>query len=109
MPKPQQLTSTHSLPFLKDNDCALGIAVKHYLDELAAQSDPTSSTARESIKEKGSKSWFPHAVDFADNLASAFELWDAVYAAVEVASTDLVKEADKKNWNQVNEWLKERR
>ena len=94
-----QRTALTSLPFLRDTDCALGIAVKHYLDELSAPSDdekPTnhndttnnsnststngtstsngtiSASTRASIRDLGARTWFPHAVDFASDLDRAF-------------------------------------
>lgn len=74
----QVTNSGCSLPFLRDVDCALGIAVKSYLDELSAQNEPTSPNARESVKEKGANEWFPHAIDFQGDLHRAFALWDSV-------------------------------
>jgi hypothetical protein len=67
-----------SLPFLNDLDCALGIAVKSYLDELSAQSEPTTESSREAVKTKGANEWFPHATDFKGDLQRAFALWDSV-------------------------------
>lgn len=67
-----------SLPFLTDVDCALGIAVKSYLDELSAQSDPTAEASREAVKTKGANEWFPHATNFQGDLQRAFALWDSV-------------------------------
>jgi hypothetical protein len=67
-----------SLPFLNDVDCALGIAVKSYLDELSAQTDPTAEASREAVKTKGANEWFPHATDFQGDLQRAFALWDSV-------------------------------
>jgi hypothetical protein len=67
-----------SLPFLSDVDCALGIAVKSYLDELSAQSEPTAEASREAVKTKGANEWFPHATDFQGDLKRAFALWDSV-------------------------------
>jgi hypothetical protein len=67
-----------SLPFLNDVDCALGIAVKSYLDELSTQSEPTAEASREAVKTKGANEWFPHATDFHGDLQRAFALWDSV-------------------------------
>ncbi|GAB7354163.1 hypothetical protein MBLNU459_g4718t2 [Dothideomycetes sp. NU459] len=105
----QLLDVSLSLPFLRDVDCALGIAVKSYLDELAAQDQPTSAGARASVKAKGKGEWFPHAVDFAGDLEKAFTLWDAVYAAVVVAPNNVASAKDKKMWEEVNAWLADRR
>ena len=118
-----------SLPFLRDTDCALGIAVKHYLDELSAQPEPTSEDSRNNVKEKGSKTWFPHAVNFIGSLEHAFELWDAVsrtivellkrlvmilmhlqvFAAVKLLPDATMSKAEKEEWGHVDEWLAERR
>ena len=65
------------LPFVDEKDCALGIAVRTYFDELTAQSDPTSSASRAAVKSKG-KNWFQHCMNFAGNIDAAFRLWDAV-------------------------------
>ncbi|KAJ9627851.1 hypothetical protein H2203_003069 [Taxawa tesnikishii (nom. ined.)] len=98
-----------SLPFLKDNDCALGVAVKSYLEEIASHADPTSQNAHNVVLNKGQSEWFPHSINFPANLNRAFQLWDAVYAAVTVAPTSLVATKDKKLWEEVDRWLVDRR
>jgi len=99
-----------SLPFLRDADCALGIAVKHYLDELSAQTEqPLSAPVRDSVKDKGAKSWFPHAEAFEESLTGAFHLWDAVYAAVKVAPEEVASKTIKQEWAAVDKWLEERK
>lgn len=99
-----------SLPFLRDADCALGIAVKHYLDELSAQSDqPPSAASRDAVKDKGAKSWFPHAEGFEASLNDAFCLWDAVYAAVKNAPEEVATKTMKQEWAEVDKWLEARR
>lgn len=65
------------LPFINDNDCGLGIAVRTYLDDLPLQNNPTSLEARAEVKSKG-KDWFQHSDSFESNLDRAFKLWDAV-------------------------------
>lgn len=65
------------LPFLEENNCLLGLAVKTYFDELATKADPASAPIKEEAKSKGS-SWIAHCIDFADNIDTAFKLWDAV-------------------------------
>lgn len=65
------------LPFLEENNCTLGLAVKTYFDELATKPDPTSVRIKDEAKSKGSN-WIAHCIDFADNLDTAFKLWDAV-------------------------------
>lgn len=67
------------LPFIDDNDCGLGIAVRTYLDDLPLQADSTSPEARADAKAKG-KDWFQHSESFTGNLDLAFKLWDAVSA-----------------------------
>lgn len=67
----------NSLPFINDNDCGLGIAVRSYLDDLPTADDPTSPETRAEAKIKGSE-WFQHTLDYPGNLDKAFRLWDAV-------------------------------
>lgn len=71
------LTRHSRLPFIDDNDCGLGIAVRTYLDDLPLQANPTSPEARAEVKSKG-KEWFQHSESFTGNLDLAFKLWDAV-------------------------------
>ncbi|KAJ5783035.1 XPG N-terminal [Penicillium paradoxum] len=93
------------LPFIDDNDCGLGIAVRTYLDDLPLQANPTSPEARSDVKAKG-KEWFQHSESFTGNLDLAFKLWDAVYAGTQGAGKEF-KEA--KFWDDANKWLAERR
>ena len=67
----------YRLPFIDNNDCGLGIAVRTYLDDLPLQANPTSLEARAEVKGKG-KDWFQHSESFIGNLDRAFKLWDAV-------------------------------
>jgi len=94
------------LPFLLPNTCALGIAVKSYLDELAIKPDPTSNEAKATVKELAATRFFPQCLYLVEDLETAFKLWDAVYAGVKSAG-DLIK--DKQVWNDTNEWLAARR
>jgi hypothetical protein len=93
------------LPFLDDNDCGLGIAVRTYLDDLPLQTNPTSPEARAEVKSKG-KEWFQHSESFTGNLDLAFKLWDAVYKGTQNAGKEV---KDVKLWNDANAWLSERR
>ncbi|OQE10366.1 hypothetical protein PENVUL_c004G00644 [Penicillium vulpinum] len=93
------------LPFIDDNDCGLGIAVRTYLDDLPLQANPTSPEARADVKAKG-KEWFQHSESFIGNLDLAFKLWDAVYAGTQSTGKEF-KEA--KFWESANKWLAERR
>jgi hypothetical protein len=76
-------SNVFSLPFIDDNDCGLGIAVRTYLDDLPLQAEPTSQEAREEVKAKG-KEWFQHSDSFTHNLERAFKLWDAVCFSLSV-------------------------
>ncbi|CAI7675204.1 unnamed protein product [Penicillium palitans] len=93
------------LPFIDDNDCGLGIAVRTYLDDLPLQANPTSPEARSDVKAKG-KEWFQHSESFIGNLDLAFKLWDAVYVGTQSTGKEF-KEA--KFWEDANKWLAERR
>ncbi|KAJ5315431.1 hypothetical protein N7476_005738 [Penicillium atrosanguineum] len=93
------------LPFIDDNDCGLGIAVRTYLDDLPLQANPTSPEARAEVKSKG-KEWFQHSESFTGNLDLAFKLWDAVYKGTQHAGKEV---KDAKLWDDANKWLSERR
>ncbi|KAF7720277.1 XPG/Rad2 endonuclease family protein [Penicillium ucsense] len=93
------------LPFIDDNDCGLGIAVRTYLDDLPLQANPTSPEARQDVKSKG-KEWFQHSESFTGNLDLAFRLWDAVYQGTQNAGKEF-KEA--RLWDNANKWLADRR
>ncbi|KAJ5690222.1 hypothetical protein N7462_004614 [Penicillium macrosclerotiorum] len=93
------------LPFIDDNDCGLGIAVRTYLDDLPLQANPTSPEARAEVKSKG-KEWFQHSESFTGNLDLAFKLWDAVYKGTQNASKEF---KETKLWDDANKWLSERR
>ncbi|KAH8425315.1 MKT1 family protein [Aspergillus melleus] len=93
------------LPFINDNDCGLGIAVRTYLDDLPLQNNPTSPEARAEVKSKG-KDWFQHCDSFVGNLDRAFKLWDAVYKGTQNAGKDF---KDGQMFVTANQWLSERR
>lgn len=78
-------TNSFRLPFIDDNDCGLGIAVRTYLDDLPLQANPTSPEARTEAKGKG-KDWFQHSESFTGNLDTAFRLWDAVSTMICLAT-----------------------
>ncbi|GAB1214480.1 hypothetical protein ATERTT37_003643 [Aspergillus terreus] len=93
------------LPFIDDNDCGLGIAVRTYLDDLPLQADPLSAEARAEVKSKG-KEWFQHSDSFTGNLDMAFKLWDAVYKGTQHAGKEF---KDSKTFEAANAWLADRR
>ncbi|WEW61006.1 hypothetical protein PRK78_006495 [Emydomyces testavorans] len=95
-----------SLPFIDDNDCGLGIAVRTYLDDLLQQDEPTSQSVRADVKAKG-KEWFQHSHSLVENLDMAFQLWDAVYKVSQNVPPEELKDA--KIWEDTNKWLGARR
>ncbi|CAG8268272.1 unnamed protein product [Penicillium olsonii] len=88
------------LPFIDDNDCGLGIAVRTYLDDLPLQANSTSPEARADVKAKG-KDWFQHSESFTGNLDLAFKLWDAVYAGTQNAGREF---KESKLWEDANKY-----
>ena len=68
------------LPFLLPLDCALGVAMKHYLDDVAASAPSGLITAeiRDQAKDRGVADLFPHVKDLRKDLDKGFQLWDAV-------------------------------
>ncbi|KAJ5327329.1 XPG N-terminal [Penicillium brevicompactum] len=93
------------LPFIDDNDCGMGIAVRTYLDDLPLQANSTSPEARADAKAKG-KDWFQHSESFTGNLDLAFKLWDAVNRGTQQAGEEF---KDAKLWSDANQWLNARR
>ena len=69
------------LPFLIGNDCALGIAVGTYLDDVSGHPDPTSAEATSLSRDRGPKDWFPTSVDLEEDIHTAFKLWDSVLSS----------------------------
>ena len=95
------------------SDCALGIAMKHYLDELNGHDEPTSAKTKEDIREKGPAEWFPHAIGFFEDIERGFRLWDAVMAGVrtgiEKGVVEKGGEGDETSWESVDKWVQDRR
>ena len=96
------------LPFLLPNNCALGIGVKSYLDELTNDSDPTSPESKARVIETVSTRYFPQSMNFDHDLRTAFALWDAIYAGVKASGSN-ISQQNKMFWNDTNDWLRERR
>ena len=90
------------------NNCALSIAVKSYLDELYTDEDPTAAATKERVRETAASRYFPQALDLVGDLNTAGNLWDAVYDGVK-NSGSVLKESEKKQWAEANEWLAARR
>ena len=68
------------LPLQLPLDCALGIAMKHYLDDVnkAGSNGTITTEIRDQAMENGPRDLFPHVVDFEADMRKAFHLWDAV-------------------------------
>lgn len=96
------------LPFLVPNNCALSIAVKSYLDELFNDAEPLSTQSKERVQEMAATRYFPLSLNLREDLNTAFVLWDAVYDGVKNSGSTL-KESEKKQWAEANEWLSIRR
>lgn len=60
------------------NDCGLGIAVLSVLDDMSRLDDPHSAEAKNILRERGPKDWFPNVENLEENVKSAYQLWDAV-------------------------------
>jgi hypothetical protein len=86
----------------------LSIAVKSYLDELYTDADPTSAQVKERVRKMAATRYFPQSTNLIEDLDTAFALWDAVYDGVKNSGTT-IKEPEKKQWNEANEWLSARR
>ena len=94
----------------------------HYLDDLCDYTTPTSLETRKEVRTKG-QDWIQKS-DFSGSLDDAFQLWDAV-SAVDLVAVDCqysldtqvykgVKAAgeevmDSKMWDEVDQWLSQRR
>jgi len=95
-----------SLPFSKDIDTSLGIAVKTYLDDFfKAEWTPEE---REANKAEYIKKYLPHSVNFSEDLDVAFKFFDAVYEGVSTLGKE-INEADKKVWDNAHAYLAKRR
>lgn len=95
-----------SLPFLKDVDLGLGIAVKTYLDDFLKP----EWTARERETQKANyvERYLPHSLKFKEDLDVAFKFFDAVYEGV-MTLGDEIKKEDKTAWSEAKAYLDTRR
>ena len=106
-------------PLLHDGDCALGVAMRTYLDEISADLHETATpTERAKVKErvkedmltKGAAQWFQHAVNFREDLQRGFDLWDAVCEGARMAGElGLIKRGGVQEWEALDAWVAERR
>ena len=104
----RDIANQRRLPFLLSNNSALSIAVKSYLDELYTDADPTSAEVKAKVREMAATRYFPQSTNLIEDLDIAFTLWDAVYDGIK-NSGDTLKESEKKQWTEANEWLSARR
>jgi hypothetical protein len=97
-----------SLPFLLQNDCALGIAVSCYLVDVASSSSPGEPAPAEA-KTKIKAHWqnvLQYSINYGEEVDQAFKFWDAVYEGIKVAG-DQFKE--RKLFDETDDWLSELR
>ncbi|KAB8360695.1 hypothetical protein FH972_024432 [Carpinus fangiana] len=98
------------LPFLLPYDCALGVAMKHYLDELQISPDgPPSQEKKESLMETSKNNWLPKAKNVRGDIERMFCLWDAVYEGIKVGLAQGLVKGDKEKWAALDKWAQERR
>ncbi|KAI4260601.1 MAG: hypothetical protein LQ352_000162 [Teloschistes flavicans] len=96
-----------ALPLFNEDSCALGVVTLTYLDYLCSRGDPTSETAREETKDR-TQSWAKHC-NFDASQQQAFQLWDAVCQGVKLAAAEGEKIKDSDMWDDVDQWLSQRR
>jgi hypothetical protein len=70
--------------------------------------DPGSAEAKARVRDSTIKRYFPQSLDVLGDLDVAFSFWDAVYEGVKT-SGNVIKDEDKKYWDEANEWLKTKR
>ncbi|KAL9014581.1 MAG: hypothetical protein Q9173_000765 [Seirophora scorigena] len=96
-----------TLPLFDEDSCALGVATLTYLDELSGRPDPTSKATREETRER-TQGWVKHC-NFQLSQQHAYQLWDAVCGAVKQAKADGEKAEEVQMWDDVDQWLSQRR
>ncbi|KAL8874440.1 MAG: hypothetical protein Q9174_000233 [Haloplaca sp. 1 TL-2023] len=96
-----------TLPLFNEDSCALGVIMLTYLDELCTREDPTSESTREEMKSRG-QGWAVYC-DFNASQQQALQLWDAVYQGVKLAKAGSQEVQEPKMWDEVDEWLSQRR
>jgi hypothetical protein len=97
-----------SLPFLINNDCALGIAVSCYLVDVASTSTPGKPASPEA-KLKVKAHWqnvLQYSINYGDEVDQAFKFWDAVYKGIQVAGDEF---KERKLFDETDAWLSELR
>jgi hypothetical protein len=95
-----------SLPFGKDVDIGLGIAVKTYLDSYARPG--SNSDEKYAAKANYVREQLPHSVDFAGDLEVTFDFFNAVYEGVKTLEGE-IPEGDLAVWKGAHKYLADRR
>jgi hypothetical protein len=95
-----------SLPFGKDVDIGLGIAVKTYLDDYARAG--TTKEEKKTAKESYVTQQLPKSVDFAGDLEIAFNFFDAIHRGVKTLGSEIPAN-DLAIWEGAGKYLAEKR
>ena len=95
-----------SLPFGKDVDVGLGIAVRTYLDDYAQIG--ASQEDQKIVKAQYVTQQLPDSVDFAGDLDVAFNFFEAIYSGIKTFGSEIPKE-DLAVWVGASKYLTERR
>jgi len=96
---------TGSLPFGRDVDVGLGIAVKTWLDDHAKPGQTTDE--RKALKD-GYKMYLPYGENFSRDLDLAFGFFEALCKGVTALKGE-VSDADHKVWTSAHKYFSERR
>ncbi|KAL8908916.1 MAG: hypothetical protein Q9207_000492 [Kuettlingeria erythrocarpa] len=96
-----------ALPLFDEDSCALGVVMLTYLDEFSMRPDPTSEATRVEMRECA-QGWVKHC-DFDASQRHAFQLWDVIYNAVKQANADGIAVEEVQMWDDVDQWLSQRR
>lgn len=91
---------------MSQNDCALGLEVNAYFDELCSQENPSLPETKKRAIARNKEVIFRYVTDYEGDLQKAFSLWDALYGALK-ASGELFTE--RRIFDQTDQWLKQLR
>src|ERR1700712_545146 len=95
-----------SLPFSKAVNTIFGIAVLTYLDDFL-QLEWTPAQRKEKTP-AWVKEYVRYSINFTEDLAVAFDFFEALCAGVKTLDSELTS-ADKKAWNGAKAYLEKRR
>ncbi len=96
----------YRLPFLRDPDVAMGIAVKTLLDDVPADEPAEQRAAR--MKEFPAK-YVPFASHFAEDIEISFDFFNALYQGVKATTNTEISAVDKAVWDRAAKYLELRR